>query len=159
MSNRAKPQQKQKAGQNVLESDFARSSFSSYENIQNWKEISIDLEREEIKLKLFHKKSLFVISLLFALFLFLFFIVFLAMLLYPGSNDIAPFYNLVKEVPYLIVIILILCVAPLTIICSLIRNVFKEKTKEEKEESDTASDTVLTALSRAITELAKHKGA
>lgn len=159
MSNKAKPQ-KQKAGQNVLESDFASRNPISYKDVpQEWKEKSIDLEREEIKLKLFHKKCLFVISLFFALFLFLFFIVFLAMLLYPGSGDIAPFYKLVKEVPYLIVIILVLCLAPLTIICSLIRNVFKEKTKEEKEERDTASDTALTTLSRTITELIKNKGA
>ena len=55
------------------------------------------------------------------------------MFLYSGTDDIEPFYKLVKDVPYLIAIILALCLAPLTVICSLIRNVFKEKTKEEKE--------------------------
>lgn len=54
------PPPKQKAGQNVLESDFASRISASYKDVpQEWKEKSIDLEREEIKLKLFHKKCLF----------------------------------------------------------------------------------------------------
>lgn len=152
------PPPKQKAGQNVLESDFASRISASYKDVpQEWKEKSIDLEREEIKLKLFHKKCLFFISLFFALILFLFFIVFLAMFLYSGTNDIEPFYKLVKDVPYLIAIILALCLAPLTVICSLIRNVFKEKTKEEKEEYDTASNNPLAVLSRTIADMATNK--
>ncbi len=65
--------------------------------------------------------------------------------------------ELVKDVPYLIAIILALCLAPLTVICSLIRNVFKEKTKEEKEEYDTASNNPLAVLSRTIADMATNK--
>lgn len=74
----------------------------------------------------------FFISLFFALILFLFFIVFLAMFLYSGTDDIEPFYKLVKDVPYLIAIILALCLAPLTVICSLIRNALKKNKRRKR---------------------------
>ncbi len=127
---------KLKTGKKVSESKFATRDSSSYINVpEKWKEKSIDLEREEFKLQLFHKKLLFFISLLLIVILFLCFIVFLAMFWYSGINEPKPFYKLIKDVPYLIIIILALCLAPITIICSLIKNVFKEKFKNENDEN------------------------
>ncbi len=110
-------------------------------------------ERKERSFQYYSKIVLLIFSLILVLLLITALFITLELILFPSNDIEMSFAQLIKDIPYFLVIIVVLCITPASILCSLIKNIFKE----DKQEQDVISQTTVATVSKIITDIIKNK--